>query len=335
MGDIGSKARANSNMKGPLGLVSYDRIGDKRSRAVKSSLEKEIASLAGANFGNGAIGHITSGDVDPGDYGWTAENGKYSNSGRHNHNLGADVQFTDPATGKTVNLSRDAIARNDIAMAFAADNPRAGIGFGYMGPNTMHLDKSGIWQGDDNVWGGGFTSVSSPSYTSDLDNVQFARDTGIGPTPRLDAPTPTASPGPNSGFVDYSGGGISAYGLDTATNRYDSPKEKNAKSLSKSVAESAAASAGKSLRSEATEAAKDASKSKDKNKDSDKNTKDTANRNSDHDSGNKSDKSDRSDKSEKNDKSSKSDKSSASKESSKASKESKGKDHSKGGHYAD
>lgn len=286
---------------------------------MNSYTEGILSDIVGDVLGQGSVADVVSGDVNPNDKGWTADGGKYSKSHRHTDELGADMKFNDPATGKSVNLTKDDVVRSDLAMGFAANNSGVGLGFGpgYMGDETMHVDFSGRG----GMWGSGWTQL-------DRDNVAFARETGIGPTPRLDAPTPTASPGVNSPVADYSGGGTSKYGLDTATNRYDTPKEKNAKSISKSVAESAAASAGKSVRSEATEAAKDASKS-DRTKDDKADTKGSSDS-----KGSKG--SDRSgNDGNKESKSKDKEKSSASKESSKASKESKGKDHSKGGRYAD
>lgn len=283
---------------------------------MNSYTEGIISDIVGDVLGQGSVSDVISGDVNPGDAGWTADGGKYSRSHRHTDELGADMKFNDPATGKAVNLSRDDVIRNDLAMGFAADNSGVGLGFGpgYMGDETMHVDFSG----KGGMWGPGWTQL-------DKDNVEFARKTGIGPTPRLDAPTPTANPGVDSPVADYSGGGTSKYGLDTAVSRYDTPKEKNAKSISRSVADSAANTAGKTTRSESTESAKEAAKSdKDKN---DKSSKSESSKSSESSKGEKSDSG--------TSKSDKGGKSSASKESSKSKNESKGKDHSKGGHYAD
>lgn len=314
LGDLGSTSRS----KPGVAKISYDNIGPNRHRAVNSYTEGLLGDVVGKTLGAGSVADVVSGDVNPEDHGWNADGGKYSKSHRHTDELGADVKFRDPETGKVVNLNKDDVIRNDLAMGFAAENPGVGLGFGskYMGDETMHVDfsgKGGMW----NPGGGlGWTQL-------DRDNVAFARETGIGPTPRLGAPTPTASPGVNSPVADYAGGGTSAYGLDTAVNRYDSPKEKNAKSISKNVADSAKATAGKTTRSESTEAAKADTKS-DKSKSEGKSE------------ASKSEKSDNgSNKSEKSDnKSNKSD-SSASKESSKSKGESKGKDHSKGGRNVD
>ena len=313
LGDLGSTSRS----KPGVAKISYDNIGPNRHRSVNSYTEGLLGDVVGKTLGAGSVADVVSGDVNPEDHGWNADGGKYSKSHRHTDELGADVKFRDPKTGKAVSLQKDDVIRNDLAMGFAAENPGVGLGFGskYMGDETMHVDfsgKGGMW----NPGGGlGWTQL-------DRDNVAFARETGIGPTPRLGAPTPTASPGVNSPVADYAGGGTSAYGLATAVNRYDSPKEKNAKSISKDVADSAKATAGKTTRSESTEAAKADTKS-DKSKSEGKSET------------SKSEKSDNgSNKSEKSDNKS-SNKSSASKESSKSKGESKGKDHSKGGRNVD
>jgi hypothetical protein len=321
LNDLGKVTKSIPGAKPGMGLISYGNIGPNRNNRVNASTEEKLAAMAGYDLGKDSVVDVISGDVNPGDPGWTADGGKYSRSHRHTDEVGADVKFTDPETGKAVNLSKDDVIRGDLAMGFAAMDPNVGLGFGngYMGDETMHVDFSGK---------GGMWSPKSTIGWSDLDraNVAFARETGIGPTPRLDAPSPTARPDPDAPVADYSGGSFSKYGdLATANNHYDSPKEKNAASLSRQAAESAKATAG--LRSEATESAKE-SASKDKSdKDKDKNDKSDKSESKGKSEGKGSDRSSSN--------SDKSEKSSASKESSKASKESKGKDHSKGGYNAD
>lgn len=111
-------------------------------------------------------------------------NSKVNRNERHPTGLAMDtsVKSYDPTR------QANSVAMEDIGMDFAARNGvKAGVGFGpgYMGPNTLHLDTAGIG----GVWGGGV----SPQYKS---NMQFAKETGIGPTPTFGAPTPTQRPEP-------------------------------------------------------------------------------------------------------------------------------------------
>lgn len=106
------------------------------------------------------------------------------NYGSHRHRAGDALDFqVKDQSGKTVN---NRVAMEDIAMDFAARNPTAGIGYnkGYMGPNTMHLDMAN----DPASWGAGNSRRGiDPNFANNLD---FARATGIGPTPTFGAPTP-------------------------------------------------------------------------------------------------------------------------------------------------
>lgn len=172
--------------------VDYSEIGPNRPNPVDPSHERFLSDTANKVLGGGSKVKVTSGDVNPQDAGWTADGGKYSKSHRHTDELGADVRFVDPKTGK---VTSDPNVISDIAMQAAANNPKAGLGYGkdYMGLDTLHVDQSG----KGGSWGGGFV----PSGT-EVSNIDFARQTGIGPTPRTDIPTPTAKPDlPSGGFV--------------------------------------------------------------------------------------------------------------------------------------
>lgn len=114
------------------------------------------------------------------------------NYGSHRHRAGDALDFqVKDQSGKTVD---NKVAMEDIAMDFAARNPTAGIGYnkGYMGPNTMHLDMAN----DPASWGAGNSRRGiDPNFANNLD---FARATGIGPTPTFGAPTPFGPNDPQS-----------------------------------------------------------------------------------------------------------------------------------------
>lgn len=180
--------------------IDYSSIGGNRPGKVASSHEKFMSDAAARVAGPGTGVRVTSGNVTPQDAGWTAEGGKYSRSDRHTHQQGADVQFTDPKTGKTIS---DPGVISDIAMAAAAANPDVGLGYGkaYMGDSTIHIDQSG----KGGSWGGGW----QPSGTN-ISNIDFARQTGIGPTPREGVPTPTSRPDPSSVGASQRNGGVTS-----------------------------------------------------------------------------------------------------------------------------
>lgn len=184
--NAGAVAQSSNNQPsgfvGRPSTVDYSTIGGNRPNPVSPAHEKYLSDVASSVTGTGSKVSVTSGDVDPDQPGWTAEGGKYSRSHRHTDLMGADVQITDPRTGKVVT---DPVAIGDLAMNAAAMNPKVGIGFGpgYMGPETMHIDQSG----KGGIWGGGLTQTQ-------IDNVNLARSNGIKATPYYDAPTPTARP---------------------------------------------------------------------------------------------------------------------------------------------
>jgi hypothetical protein len=151
--------------------IDYSSIGANRPNKVSKQHEDFLKDVAGDVLGPGSTVSITSGDVNPDQKGWTADKGKYSKSHRHTDEFGADVQFKD-AQGNPVTDPRQLA---DIQMAAAARNPTVGVGYGlgYMGNETVHIDQAN----KGGIWGGGLTADQQK-------NVNFARQTGIGPTPQ-------------------------------------------------------------------------------------------------------------------------------------------------------
>lgn len=178
----------------------------------KSFLSSTVSDTLGPNYGV----NVFSGDIDPEDIGWSANKSKLSRSHRHTDNLGADVNIVKPDGSFETNP----VALRDIAMAAAARDPTVGVGYGqyYMGPDAMHIDQTGRG----GSWGGGFGVTGR-------ENIDFARQYGIGPTPTYNAPTPegfAASPATATGdfLGDRGSYGKSVMnnpnkfdGLDTAT----------------------------------------------------------------------------------------------------------------------
>lgn len=185
-GFAGGMANKPSTPETSTRNIDYSNIGANRPHKVADEHEGFLSDIARDVYGKDSKVSVTSGDVNPDDEGWTADGGKYSKSHRHTDELGADVQFSNPHTG-TVETNTQRIG--DLAMAAAARNKMAGVGFGedYMGDRTMHIDQAN----KGGTWGGGFTK-------NQLDNIDFARETGIGPTPNYGAPTPTSRPNPQS-----------------------------------------------------------------------------------------------------------------------------------------
>lgn len=103
---------------------------------------------------------------------------------RHPLGYAGDFDFIAPG-GKRLT---DPVALQDIAMTMAAKH-NANIGYGetgYMGRGRMHIDTMPLWvaPGSGPQWG---RTAAGPWS----DNLNFARQTGIGPTPFTNAPTPT------------------------------------------------------------------------------------------------------------------------------------------------
>jgi len=164
---------------GSVKMENTNKAG--RFRDIDPGLKSFMSDVA-SSVVPGASVHVFSGDINPEDPGWSANNSALSKSHRHTDQMGADVYFSD-ATGKRIT---DPVAVNDIAMALAAADPLTGIGIGpgYMSPNTMHIDLSGLG----GSWGAKGKKANMDPVVSG--NIDFARESRMGPGPYADAPTP-------------------------------------------------------------------------------------------------------------------------------------------------
>lgn len=168
--------------KNPLGIGNYkESYGPNRPNRPDEGLIGNIQKSVSNVYGPEATTVGTSGMGD------------YGAPGRHD--VGKALDFDVEKDG--IRQTND-VAQQDVAMDFAARNPGAGIGYGkgYMTPGRMHLDTSGLGK----QWGAfGTKRTLDPNFAENLD---FARQTGIGPTPTFGAPTPSAKPaGQPLGFV--------------------------------------------------------------------------------------------------------------------------------------
>jgi hypothetical protein len=157
----------------PNGL-NYDLSGARRNQVPTSGIGLKVADVAG-NVIPGSTTNLFSGMEPPGSRPVNAPN-------RHPLGFAGDFTFRD-AIGQPVT---DPVALHDIAMGMAAKH-NANIGFGpeYMGRQSMHIDTMPVGPGGfpgGQQWG---------SLGKDwAGNLNFARETGIGPTPYSGAPTP-------------------------------------------------------------------------------------------------------------------------------------------------
>lgn len=111
--------------------------------------------------------------------------GEYG-SARHRDHRGVAMDANISKNGQPVGKQ----AMEDVAMAYAAAHPNAGLGYdlSYMGPNNIHVDQFAAPGQIGRSWGGqGKRANMDQNFAANLD---FARATGIGPTPTFDAPTP-------------------------------------------------------------------------------------------------------------------------------------------------
>lgn len=159
------------------GLLSYDLAGAKRSQIPTSGIAEKVAAVANSVI-PGTTTTLYSGMEPRGLAAVGAPD-------RHPRGFAGDFYFTAP-NGQTIT---DPVAMQDIAMSMAAKH-NANIGYGrtgYMGPARMHIDTMPLGQ----FPGGAQWGNTAKSWANNLD---FARATGIGPTPYTNAPTPTARP---------------------------------------------------------------------------------------------------------------------------------------------
>src|SRR5688500_13983969 len=172
--DTSRRGLAALTPNGLRGQVTYDLKGKGRSQVPSTGIGGKIARAADSVV-PGARTTVVSGQEPKGRNPVGARN-------RHPRGYAADVDFYDPVTGKQIT---DPVALQDIAMAMAARH-KAYVGYsalGYMGLGRMHLDTMPL----DQYPGAAQWGNTALGWRNNLD---FARNTGIGPTPYSNAPTP-------------------------------------------------------------------------------------------------------------------------------------------------
>lgn len=110
---------------------------------------------------------------------------------RHPEGFAGDFKFL----GQDGNPISDPVRLQDIAMKMAADH-KANIGYAnngsYMGPSSMHIDTMPLGQYPGGPqWG----NTAGGDWAKTLN---YARETGVGPTPYTNAPVPTPRPQPQT-----------------------------------------------------------------------------------------------------------------------------------------
>lgn len=161
------------------GLLSYDLAGAKRNQIPTSGIGEKVSAAANSVI-PGTKTTLYSG-MEPRGL------GAIGAPNRHPLGFAGDFHFTAPNGQKIT----DPVALQDIAMSMAAKH-NANIGYGqtgYMGPGRMHIDTMPL----DKFPGGAQWGNTAKSWANNLD---FARKTGIGPTPYTNAPTPSPRPSP-------------------------------------------------------------------------------------------------------------------------------------------
>lgn len=175
--DVPSYASAPTPRPDPsMGVLSYDLENARRSQVPSSGIGWKV--------------HDVANDVIPGVdtslYSGMEPPGARPVGAAHRHPLGFAGDFTFSKAGQQIT---DPVALHDIAMGMAAKYG-ANIGYSaapgdYMGPGRMHIDTMPL----DRYAGAPQWGQTAQQWASNLD---FARRTGIGPTPYSNPPTPSA-----------------------------------------------------------------------------------------------------------------------------------------------
>lgn len=188
------------------GLLSYDLAGAKRNQIPTSGIDQKVAAAANSVV-PGTKTTLYSG-MEPRGL------GAIGAPNRHPLGFAGDFHFTAP-NGRPIT---DPVALQDIAMSMAAKH-NANIGYGqtgYMGPGRMHIDTMPL----DKFPGGAQWGNTAKSWAKNLD---FARKTGIGPTPYTNAPTPSPRPSPPDTMMAAPLGKVERGKLAPATPRAPDP----------------------------------------------------------------------------------------------------------------
>ncbi|AWC25359.1 spore cortex-lytic enzyme [Aminobacter sp. MSH1] len=188
------------------GLLSYDLAGAKRNQIPTSGIGEKVSAAASGVI-PGTTTTLYSGMEPRGLGAIGAKN-------RHPLGFAGDFHFTAPNGQKIT----DPVALQDIAMSMAAQH-NANIGYGqtgYMGPGRMHIDTMPL----EKFGGGAQWGNTAQSWAKNLD---FARKTGIGPTPYTNAPTPSPRPSPPDTMMAAPAGKVERGKLAPATPRAPDP----------------------------------------------------------------------------------------------------------------
>lgn len=162
-----------------MGQLTYDLAGAQRNQVPTSGIGQKVHDVA-----NSVIPGI-----DTSLYSGMERRGMAAVGAPNRHPLGFAGDFKFSKNGAPV---VDPVALQDIAMGMAAKH-NANIGYSqvpgdYMGPGRMHIDTMPL----DKFPGGPQWGRTAKSWA---DNLDFARETGIGPTPYSNAPTPSSRAG--------------------------------------------------------------------------------------------------------------------------------------------
>ena len=188
------------------GLLAYDLANAQRNQIPTSGIGEKVSAAANSVI-PGTKTTLYSGMEPKGLGAIGAKN-------RHPLGFAGDFHFTAP-NGQQIT---DPVALQDIAMSMAAQH-NANIGYGqtgYMGPGRMHIDTMPL----DKFPGGALWGNTAKSWANNLD---FARKTGIGPTPYTNAPTPSPRPSPPEMMMAAPVGKVERAPLQAAAPRAPDP----------------------------------------------------------------------------------------------------------------
>lgn len=197
----------------PAGFVNNFANAEHRKGTPDQGFINSVTDIAGRTLGPGTT---VTGYSGQGQYG----------SARHRDERGIAMDATISNSNHTIGKQ----AMEDVAMAYAAAHPNAGVGYdkNYMGVQNIHLDQFAQPGDIGKSWGAKDPRTNSFSRSmmdqNFAKNLDFARATGIGPTPTFDAPTPfgpndpqsapTATGAPKEGLQ-----GLAASAIDSMGNQ--------------------------------------------------------------------------------------------------------------------
>ena len=177
----------STNNNQAAGFVNDFAKAEHRKGTPDQGFINSVTDIAGRTLGPGTT---VTGYSGQGQYG----------SARHRDERGIAMDATISNSNHTIGKQ----AMEDVAMAYAAAHPNAGIGYdkNYMGVQNIHLDQFAQPGDIGKSWGAKDPRTNSFSRSmmdqNFAKNLDFARATGIGPTPTFGAPTPFGPNDPQS-----------------------------------------------------------------------------------------------------------------------------------------